>query len=214
MGGSGVDLAAWEPRLEASLSGAAADAAHDLEHVRRVVRTAKRIAGVEGGCLEIVVPAAWLHDCVPVPKDSPDRPRASRLAAEEAARRLDRWGYPADFIPGVVHAVEAHSFSASIPAETLEARIVRDADRLDAIGCVGIARCLLLGGAQGKPLYDPGDPFCEARPPDDARFVVDHFFAKLLALPAAMATPTARAEAARRLERLRAFLEGLRDEIG
>lgn len=209
----GVDLATWEARFEASVSGVPGDAAHDLQHVRRVVRSAKALAAREGARLEVVVPAAWFHDCVAVPKDSPDRGAASRLAAAEAVRRLRSWGYAEALSEAIAHAIEAHSFRAGIAPRTLEARVVQDADRLDAIGAVGIARCLMLGGSMGKPLYDAMDPFCEARDPDDGRFVVDHFYAKLLGLPAAMQTAAGRAEAARRLLRMRDFLDALKDEI-
>ena len=203
-----------EQRCERALTAQAGDAAHDLEHVRRVVRHARELAAAEGARLEIVVPAAWLHDCVTVPKDSPQRAQASRLAAERAGEWLTGWNYPAELRPEIAHAIEAHSFSAGIVPRTIEAKVVQDADRLEALGATGLARCLMLGGALGRPLYAPEDPFCERRAPDDRAATVDHFFAKLLRLEATMQTASGRREARQRTDYLRGFLAQLRREIG
>lgn len=70
----------------------------------------------------------------------------------------------------VVHAIEAHSFSAGIKPETIEAKIVQDADRLDALGAIGIARCFTVGGQLERPVYNSDDPFCETRKPDDQKW--------------------------------------------
>ena len=157
-------------------------------HLERVVATAMKLAAEEGARLEIVLPAAWLHDCVHVAKDSPDRPRASRLAAEHAVRFLEAAGYPAAWLPDIRHAIEAHSYSAGIPPRTVEAKVVQDADRLDALGAVGLARCIAVGAALGRPLYEPDDPFCRSRAPDDSGASVDHFYTKLLMLADTMQT--------------------------
>jgi uncharacterized protein len=209
------DLEAWEARCVAFLrQQAAGDAAHDHEHIRRVVANARALAAAEGANLAVVLPAAWLHDCVTVPKDSPQRPLASRLAAEAAAAFLGDAGYPAELVPAVAHAVAAHSFTAGIPPETAEARVVQDADRLDALGAVGIARCLMLGATMGRPLYDPAAPFPVGRAPDDAVSSIDHFYTKLLRLAATMTTAAGRTEAERRTELMRAYLRELGREIG
>lgn len=212
---SAIDLDEWEARCRAFLrERAAGDAAHDDEHTRRVVANARALAAEEGAALAVVLPAAWLHDCVTVPKDSPQRPLASRLAAAEAAAFLARAGYPAAHIPAVAHAIAAHSFTAGIEPETAEARVVQDADRLDALGAVGIARCLMLGATMGRPLYDPAEPFPVRRPPDDAAASIDHFYTKLLRLAATMTTAAGRAEAERRTALMREFLRQLGREIG
>jgi len=205
----------WEKRFEEFLAGRAAeaDAAHDHGHVRRVVENARRIAAAEDARLEVVLPAAWLHDCVSVPKGSPMRSRASTLAARAAGEFLRDEGYPPDAIPGVEHAIEAHSFTAGIEPLTLEARVVQDADRLDALGAIGIARCLMLGGESGKPLHHPGEPFPERRLPDDTAWVLDHFVVKLLKLEGLMTTGTGRSEAAERTAFVRLFLDRLAREI-
>lgn len=210
------EMAPWEQRFATFLTDGDAtfDGAHDMSHVRRVVANARRLAAGEGADLAVVIPAAWLHDCVSPPKDSPLRRQASRLAAAKAADFLAEAGYPDEYIPAIRHAIEAHSFSAGIPAETLEARVVQDADRLDALGAVGIARCLITGAALGRSLYDIDDPFAAERPPDDRRGSVDHFYTKLFKLPALMQTDAGRREAERRAAFMHHYLAQLADEIG
>lgn len=198
---------------EQHLAALDADVAHDLEHIRRVVANAKQIARVEGARLDVVVPAAWLHDCVVVPKDSPDRSRASALAAAEAARLLGAWGVGGDLLAGIAHAIEAHSFSAGIAPRTIEAGVLQDADRLDAIGAVGIARCVMLGAELGRPFYVPSDPFCRDREPDDLASSIDHFYTKLLGLASTFVTAAGRAEAERRTATLHRYLDDLRHEL-
>lgn len=208
-----MDFDELERRCAEKLSALPGDAAHDPEHVRRVVANARKLAATEGARLEVVLPAAWLHDCVTVPKDSPRRAEASRLAAVQAVAWLREWGWTEALLPDIAHAIEAHSFSAGLPPRTADARVLQDADRLDALGAVGLARCLMLGGALGRPLYVAEDPFCERRPPDDRVACVDHFYAKLLKLEGTMQTEGGRIEAGRRTGILRAFLEELRREI-
>lgn len=191
-----------------------ADAAHDISHVQRVVQNTRQLTLAENGDPAITLPAAWLHDCISVAKDSPLRMQASKLAAEEAVRFLATLQYPSTLLPRVYHAIEAHSFSANITTETLEARIVQDADRLEALGAIGITRCFLTGGSLGTALYDPADPFANNREPDDRRFTLDHFYCKLLGLAKTMQTEAGKAEAIKRTEYMQAFLEQLGEEIG
>jgi len=184
-----------------------------MAHLTRVVSTALRLAHEEGASLDVVMPAAWLHDCVHVPVTSPDRPRASVMAGDEAVALLTRVGYPAALFDAVHHAIAAHSFSAKITPRTVEAQVVQDADRLDAIGAIGIARCLMLGGQLGRVLYDPDDPFAEQRPPDDTVSSLDHFYTKLLTLAGTMQTASGKREAVRRTDFMTAYLQQLRSEI-
>jgi uncharacterized protein len=191
-----------------------ADAAHDPNHVQRVVTNARRLATVEGADWRIVMPAAWLHDCVAVPKSSPNRRQASRLSAHQAVEWLEQHHWPHGRLDEIAHAIEAHSFSAGVAPRTLEAKVVQDADRLDALGAVGLARTLMLGGELRRAFYDDTDPFCDRRPPDDAIFTLDHLFAKLLKLEGTMQTAAGKAEASQRTRFLRQFLAQLDDEIG
>lgn len=211
-----VDFAAWEARFARFLGEALAgevDAAHDAEHVRRVVANARLLARAEDADLAVVIPAAWLHDCVTVPKDSPLRAQASRLAAERAVAWLRRAGYPTRHLPAIGHAIAAHSFSAGIAAESTEAKVVQDADRIDALGAIGMARTFMVGGSLARPLYHSSDPFCENRPPDDAVSTLDHFYTKLFTLPATMQTAAGRAEAEHRAAFMRDFLAQFAREL-
>jgi uncharacterized protein len=204
----------WEPRFRRFVADQPnADPGHGPAHLERVVATATRLAAEEGARLDIVLPAAWLHDCVHVAKDAPERARASRLAADHALVFLQGAGYPPACLPGIRHAIEAHSYSAGIPPLTIEAKVVQDADRLDALGAIGLARCLAVGTALGRPLYEAVDPFCRERAPDDGGAAIDHFYTKLLNLAGTMQTAAGRREAARRTAFLEAFLAQLESEI-
>ena len=191
----------------------AADAAHDINHVKRVAANVEHLTRVEKGDALITIPAAWLHDCVAVAKDSPLRSQGSRLAAEAAVIFLRNISYPEKLLPQVFHAIEAHSFSADIPTRSLEARIVQDGDRLDSLGAIGIARCLLVGGRLNRPLCSYDDPFCDQRQPDDGRYTIDHFYAKLLKLPGTMQTDAGKHEAQRRAALMQRYLDDLRMEL-
>lgn len=189
------------------------DGAHDLAHILRVFRNAMRIHATEGGDGRILAAAVLLHDCVAVEKSSPLRAQASRLAADRARSLLDALGWSADDVEAVAHAIAAHSFSAGITPETLEARILQDADRLDAIGMVGAARCFYTAGRMGSALYDPFDPRAEHRPLDDRAFAIDHFPAKLLKLANGFQTEAGRAIARERHKRIEEVLNLFLDEI-
>lgn len=193
--------------------GTPTDAAHDLGHVRRVVENARLLTEMEQADGHITLPSAWLHDCVAIAKDDRRRKESSRLAAEAAVAFLADTPYPPDRLEAVRHAIEAHSFSAGIHARSLEARVVQDADRLDSLGAIGIARCLLVGGRLDRPLLCAEDPFCDERPPDDSRYTLDHFYAKLLTLPATMQTAAGREMAEHRAKVMRDYLDALRSEL-
>lgn len=189
------------------------DGSHDLAHIHRVFRNAMRIHGQEGGNGTVLAASVLLHDCVAVEKNSPLRAQASRLAAEKACGLLRdlRWGETD--IEAVAHAILTHSFSANIAPETLEAKILQDADRLDAIGMVGAARCFYIAGRMGSALYDPEDPLAENRPLDDRRFAIDHFENKLFKLADGFRTQAGRQLAKERHERLQQVLTLFLDEI-
>jgi uncharacterized protein len=209
-----AEIESWEHRFEELLRREAkVDPAHDLDHVKRVVANSRRIGELEGADAGILLPAAWLHDCVVVEKDSPDRQQASTLAADRARRHLSALGYPGDHFDDIAHAIEAHSFSAGIEPTTLEAKVLQDADRLDALGAIGVARCFMVGGALRRPVYDERDPFCRQRAADDERATIDHFFTKLLTLPRTMQTAAGRHEAERRARFLKQFLDQLESEL-
>lgn len=204
----------WQARfLDLLEKHAVPDAAHDLEHVRRVVTTARRLCIAENADWTVVMPAAWLHDCVIVPKSSPDRKQASRLAARQAVAWLEELQWPHGRLDEIAHAIEAHSFSVGIEPRTIEAKVLQDADRLDALGAIGLARTLMLGGELKRAFYDPADPFCSTRKADDSVFTLDHLYCKLLKLEGLMQTASGKIEARQRTLFLTDFLGQLREEI-
>jgi uncharacterized protein len=189
------------------------DGSHDLAHIHRVFRNAMRIHAQEGGDGRVLAASVLLHDCVAVEKNSPLRAQASRLAAEKASGILSDLGWNDTEIQAVTHAILTHSFSANIAPETLEAKILQDADRLDAIGMVGAARCFYIAGRMGSALYDPADPLAKNRPLDDRRFAIDHFENKLFKLADGFQTEAGRQIAKERHERLQQVLDLFLDEI-
>ena len=190
------------------------DGAHDLAHLQRVWHNVRTLHEAEGGDLEVLLAAVLLHDCVAVEKNSPLRSQASRLAAEKASSVLAELNWPSDKIASVAHAIEAHSFSANITPLTLEAKIVQDADRLDSLGMLGVARTFYIAGRMGSALYDPQDPQAKHRDYDDKRFCLDHFQTKLLHLADGFQTVAGQRLAQIRHQRLKGFMEQFMEEIG
>ncbi|HHX8285649.1 HD domain-containing protein [Vibrio diabolicus] len=189
------------------------DAAHDISHVQRVVNTAKKLAVEEGADLSIVLPAAYLHDCFTYPKDHPNRKQSSIIAAKKAVAFLESIDYPQQYHDAIAHAIEAHSFSANIRPNTLEAKVVQDADRLDALGAIGITRCIQVSTEFDAQLYDDKDIFAQQRELDDKQFTLDHFQTKLFKIAETMNTESARREAQKRKAFMQAYIEQLRDEV-
>jgi uncharacterized protein len=151
---------------------------------------------------------------VAVEKNSPQRSQASRLAATHARGILAELGWDQARIDRTAHAIEAHSFSAAIAPETTEARVLQDADRLDAIGAIGIARCFYVAGRMGSSLYDPDDPSAVNRALDDRSFAVDHFGTKLFKVAENFQTKAGQALAEQRTRTMRDFVQALLKEIG
>ncbi|WP_192561997.1 HD domain-containing protein [Pseudomonas gozinkensis] len=190
------------------------DGAHDLSHLQRVWHNARTLQAEEGGDLEVLLAAVLLHDCVAVEKNSPLRSQASRLAAEKASKVLANLNWPEAKIVTVIHAIEAHSFSANITPLTLEAQLMQDADRLDSLGMLGVARTFYTAGRMGSALYDPHDPEARERDYDDKRFCLDHFQTKLLHLADGFQTVAGQRLAQIRHQRLKGFMEQFKEEIG
>ena len=190
-----------------------ADAAHDAAHVQRVVNNAVKFAKIENADLSIVVPAAWLHDCVTVCKSSDLRNKASQLSADKAEKLLKSWDYPQANMAEIKHAIAAHSYSANIAPRTLAAKIVQDADRIDSIGAIGVARMMMVGGKMDCTLYHADDPFCQNRQPQDRNWTIDHFYSKLLKLNSGFHTQVAIIEAQKRHDYMLNFLKQLESEI-
>lgn len=190
------------------------DAAHDFQHVKRVVLNAKQLCEAEKANEWVVMPAVWLHDCMTLPKDHPERALSSGLAADKAVTFLSEIGYPQTHFDHIHHAIVAHSYSANVAPKSLEAYVVQDADRLDAIGAIGVARCLQVGTSIQRDLYEPDDPFALYRDVDDSQFTIDHFFQKLLRIEEMLHTDEAKREGRIRTDFMHHYLRQLRHEIG
>jgi uncharacterized protein len=189
------------------------DPGHDLAHCLRVARWTITLGGAEVDPREAIA-AALLHDVVNVPKDSPQRAKASELSADVARTLLPAHGFDEAAIDRIAGAIRDHSFSRGAVPETTLGRALQDADRLEALGALGLLRLVSTGARMGSRYLHPEDPWAEARPLDDARYMIDHVFRKLFLLAGTMRTEAGRAEAARRTEFLRAFVRQLGHEIG
>ncbi len=168
---------------------------HDFDHTLRVYRMALRIAEEEGADLDIVALAALLHD-VDDRKLSPETCEGKK----RAVGFLQENGVNSDTIERIVQVISEISFSEGrgIPS-TLEGMCVQDADRLDAIGAIGIARAFAFGGSRDRRMHDPKGL--------DKTSTIQHFYDKLLLLKDRMNTETGKRLAAQRDAYLREFLE-------
>ena len=191
----------------------APDPAHDIGHIMRVYRNAQKICRAEKADEKLVLCAVLLHDIVKFPKSSGRSGLSAAKSAQQAGKILKKHGFAPAEIQLVSDAIRDHSFSLNRIPETLEGKILQDADRLDAIGAIGIARVFTVGGAESRPLYNDEDPFCRSRAPDDKLWTLDHFYKKLLALESLMNTKSGRSEAERRTKILKDFLAQLGSEI-
>jgi uncharacterized protein len=208
----------WVPglleRLGRRFDQEARDGAHDLAHCLRVARLARALGEEEGADPEACAAAALLHDLVYLPKNHPDSSGTARLGGEFAlawCREIPELAGRAELIAG---AVATHSFSGGARPASLEGAVLQDADRLEALGAIGLARVFATGGSMGTGLWHPGDPWARARPLDDKRWSLDHFAAKLLKLKDGMNTAAGRRLAESRDQLLRDFLAALGAELG
>ncbi|TVQ95296.1 MAG: HD domain-containing protein [Deltaproteobacteria bacterium] len=195
-----------------------ADLAHDLPHLRRVWNNASllaaRAAEDEGWTidLDVLEAAVALHDIGRGQEQDGERSEVTSAAIAEDMLRHHGLG---DLVWPVCEAILSHSWSADREASTAEARILQDADRLDALGAIGVARALLMGSSMATPeLYCEDDPYAEKRDLDDHAYIMDHFPAKLFRLAEQMVTPFGRAEGERRTRIVRAFYEALLRDAG
>lgn len=188
-----------------------ADSVHDFDHILRVWRLAERIALAEGAKLEVVRLAALLHDWgrAAAQVQGADHAVLSAARAEELLAEE-----PVELVSAVVHAIAAHRFRTSPDPETLEAQVLFDADKLDAIGAIGVARAFAYGGAQGQRLWVPLDEIDkEAADDPDLHTPVHEFVVKLSRIKGRLYTTTGKAIAAERDLYMRRFYQRLADEV-
>ncbi len=187
--------------------------AHDWLHVRRVTATTRSLCDNLDIDDEIAVAAALLHELVNLPKHHPESRRSGDLCAEAAQELLLDVGWSVERASRVSSCIRDHAFSKGSAPSSPEAAVLQDADRLDAIGAIGVARCMATCTEMDTPFYAEDDPFCTERVPNDRRYGVDHFFKKLLRIQEGLHTQAARTLATRRTSFLRSFLHQLDDEI-
>ncbi len=191
---------------------AQADAVHDFEHVRRVYRMAEYLARCEGADLEIVRAAALLHDAQGSAPAQSARSDHHRTSAEFAAQVLRAEGWPEARIQAVQHCIRAHRFRSQEPPQTLEAQVLFDADKLDVLGAIGVARVIAYATLAGTPWYAPPSPqFLESgvEMPGEPHSAYHEYLFKLRRVPERLYTPTARALAEERLRFLDEFFRRL-----
>jgi uncharacterized protein len=189
------------------------DAAHDFEHVMRVLKNATMIARKEKADIGMITAAVLLHDIVSYPKSDPRSKNSSLESAEESKNILKKNNFSQTEIEVIADAIRDHSFSRGVVPKTLEGKILQDADRLDALGAIGIARIFAISGAENRPFYNNIDPFCKKRSPNDKSWTLDHFYKKLLLLEKTMNTNTGKIEARKRIKIMKKFLNELKKEI-
>lgn len=189
------------------------DPAHDYSHVMRVYKNAQTILQKEKANSRLVLASVLLHDIVQFPKSDPRSKSSSTKSAILAAKILQKHGFSEHDITIICDAIRDHSYSRGKIPQTIEGKILQDADRLDALGAIGVARTFSVGGSEGRPIYSESDPFCHTRKPDDHAWTVDHFYKKLLLLEKKMNTKAGKALAKKRTKIMIQFLSELKSEI-
>jgi len=189
------------------------DSAHDFEHILRVYKNAQKLCKQEKANEKLVLSAVLLHDIVSYPKSDKRSHLSSKQSAKRAEKILKKLDFTNTEIQIVSDAIRDHSFTRGKTPQTLEGKILQDADRLDAIGAIGIARVFAVGGSEERAFYNNVDPFCKTRAPNDRLWTIDHFYQKLLKLETLMNTKSAKIEAKKRTKFLKNFLSEFAKEI-
>ena len=189
------------------------DPAHDINHVMRVYKNAQKLCKKEKANEKLVLSAVLLHDIISYSKSDKRSKSSSLKSANEAKKILKKLDFTEKEIQIVSDSIRDHSFSRGKTPQTLEGKILQDADRLDAIGAIGIARVFAVGGSENRPFYNIEDPFCKTRNPNDKIWTLDHFYKKLLKLESLMNTKSAKIEAKKRTKVLNSFLSELKNEL-
>ncbi len=189
------------------------DSAHDFDHIMRVFKNAQKICKNENANEKLVLGAVLLHDIVSYPKSDKRSKLSSIKSAEKSKKILKKFNFTKEEIQIISDAIRDHSFSRNRIPATIEGKILQDADRLDAIGAIGIARVFAVSGSEKRPFYNVTDPFCKNRIPDDEIWALDHFYRKLLKLESLMNTKSGKIEAKKRTKILKDFLNELKKEI-
>lgn len=198
-----------KPKIEKYFEGFIS---HDFSHTKRVYNLATRIAGKENADVEIVQAAALLHDV----GRFRERDDSTKCHAEESANMapelLKSINFPENKIPAVLHCIKVHRYSKGLKAETKEAEILQDADRLDAVGAIAVARVFAAGGVVGRLIHDP-----KIKPKEeykgDSETSMNHFYEKLLKIkPETFKTQAAREIAEERYKFMARYIKQFEEE--
>ncbi len=203
---------AWYPQ---------SDPVHGFDHVLRVLRLAERLATEEGADLEIVRAAVLLHDAVDPQAELHDAAAARQNhhhdSARFARRRLQAEGWSEARLQAVEHCIRAHRFrDGREPPQTLEARLLFDADKLDAIGAIGVARAIAYAARHGQPAYSPPSPlFLETGQyaPGEGHSAYHELLFKLARIKERLYTASAQALAEERHAYMLAYFQRLSLEV-
>ena len=185
------------------------DPAHDFEHVMRVYRNAEKICKTENGNKKLILSAVLLHDIIKIK----NRKDSALKSAKFSEKILKENHFLDNEIIIISDAIKEHSFSKGKTPSTIEGKILQDADRLDAIGAIGLARVFSFSGSNNRSFYHPNDPFSKSRSLYDNKWPLDHFYEKLLTLEKKMNTSTGKTLAKKRTKILENFLKELKTEI-
>ncbi|WP_400151707.1 HD domain-containing protein [Candidatus Methanarcanum hacksteinii] len=184
---------------------------HDIHHTKRVHDSAVTIQATEGGDIDIIRLASLLHD-------ADDRKLFATENYSNARSIMVDHGISEDMQDAVIHVISQISFKGkdTIAPDTLEGMIVQDADRLDAIGAIGIGRAFAYGGKAGRAMYDPKEHHKEGMSESEyysnEGTTINHFYEKLLLLKDMMNTETAKRVAEHRHSFMEGFLKEFYDE--
>ncbi len=198
-----------------------ADPVHDFAHVLRVLAMAERLAQLEGADLDIVRTAALLHDIARTDDGNADQGFAMQARPEDdhalmAARQARHLlaGSPAAFVDAVAHAIEAHRYRNAIEPRSIEARVLFDADKLDSIGAIGVARAFSFAGMHAMPLWAPVSAGYIPGQSGEPHTAVHEFYVKLQHVRDRLYTRSGRQIADARHRFMVAFFEQLNAEVG
>ena len=166
---------------------------HDKSHAERVMRLALKIAENENEAVDVEVlkAAALLHDVARFLEDEGKVEDHAEEGARIAKEILERVGFPPEKIGKVVYCIRVHRFRKGVTPRTNEAKILQDADRLDMLGAIGIARAFARGGWMNVPFYDPSIPPKKVYDGKSST-VINHFYEKVLKIKETLHTKTAK----------------------
>ncbi len=192
------------------------DQVHDFDHVLRVYRLAEVLAKRENADIEIVRAAALLHDAADASGSELVRMDHHEAAALFAGKVLAEEGWPEERIKSVQSCILTHRFRAGEPPAMLEARVLFDADKLDAIGAIGVARAVAYAVLDGQPLYaEPSPAFHKSlkTEPGEPYTAYHEYLFKLSRIKDRLQTESGKAIAAERHKFMQAYFQQLQAEV-